>query len=816
MYRPVRLGFLVREGNVDDLVTAAGISTLLYGGIYNPIIPISANTDFAESLLNIFNVDVIYPVAKDEQITQFTDKYPLLRTPHFVSTEIFYEDHITKKNAIMYLDSLNVVNYYWEEEFKHKARRLPADYNRHVIIKWSENHPFKNLFSLAFGYYPSNLNLKDDFESNFLEGLHGNVVEIGDDMVFQLGASAPKSITPILLTSSELKYYDERLYGNGIFVGDENDFTDLCLFWNVRATGTIVEFLPRNHLQKFKGSLRKYLKGLNESQPPTSDNKDRITAYCQSAKYDEVKKLIPKIPSDTPIGVFPSDHEVTWNGFNLRPSNFYFNDAQTLASIDKTNDGYKISFSLPEIPKVNRQNPRIEHQSFITSIGVSTSLGSTGEEDAYPEHTLKPPFIRELNGFYGRSIIGNPFKFRVEEYGIRIITECSEYSLSLSPVSYESIISQIFNLAGLKVEISQPGILTKHILQKLNGVEGGRLLKIAGVRRLFDSLKRDDFITQSAASQIIFRKCSFLETELKAIFKNDYDDLISQYFVFKSETGRFTWKAGINKAIDISDERVKELFMGDFRKFENVFSPYGIGPKLKTGDVFRILLRKEFLRAGLELTCDHCKLRTWLSLREIDDYWVCNYCGGRNQTSLHLSNECHWKYRKSGLFAKDNNQEGAIPVILTLLQFHRRLSFSSYGYSPALKIKGNSVNCEIDLCILQNQNMGFEIGIAECKSEGGEITLDDIQKFKSVHDQLDKIGIRCSLIFSKTADSFRSEEIDLFKKLASEKVKCILFLNKELEPHELYEGYETHELVTKYASTLETMAWNSHKVYLSE
>jgi hypothetical protein len=36
--RPVKIGFLIEEGNIDDLVKIAGINTLLWGGIYNPII----------------------------------------------------------------------------------------------------------------------------------------------------------------------------------------------------------------------------------------------------------------------------------------------------------------------------------------------------------------------------------------------------------------------------------------------------------------------------------------------------------------------------------------------------------------------------------------------------------------------------------------------------------------------------------------------------------------------------------------------------------------------------------------------------------
>jgi hypothetical protein len=92
-YRPVRLGLLVSEESVDDLVSAAGINTLLYGGMYNPIIPISENIEFAERLLEVFNVDVIYPVSKNEQTEAFVKSHPYLHNPNSGLTRASYCAH---------------------------------------------------------------------------------------------------------------------------------------------------------------------------------------------------------------------------------------------------------------------------------------------------------------------------------------------------------------------------------------------------------------------------------------------------------------------------------------------------------------------------------------------------------------------------------------------------------------------------------------------------------------------------------------------------------------------------------------------------
>jgi len=63
---------LVRDDSIDDLVKAAGINTLLWGGIYNPIIPVSTNSKFAEQLMNLFSVDVLFPTSHTKEIDDLT------------------------------------------------------------------------------------------------------------------------------------------------------------------------------------------------------------------------------------------------------------------------------------------------------------------------------------------------------------------------------------------------------------------------------------------------------------------------------------------------------------------------------------------------------------------------------------------------------------------------------------------------------------------------------------------------------------------------------------------------------------------------
>jgi hypothetical protein len=297
-------------------------------------------------------------------------------------------------------------------------------------------------------------------------------------------------------------------------------------------------------------------------------------------------------------------------------------------------------------------------------------------------------------------------------------------------------------------------------LTKLQGLEGARIFKVAGVRKLLDSLRKDTAITRGAATKIIHES--------------------------------------------------------EFDKFEGLHIDQRAWQKLTPGQAFDFLLKKDFLRAGLDLICNHCRLHSWLSLDKLTDIWACEYCGGGNQTSLDLKDRGDWKFRKSGLFAKDNNQEGAIPVVLTLLQLYRRLSNFGFLYAPSLHLSFGSMSCEIDFAVLQYSiSSRIELGIGECKSDGGTISEADVENLNSVRDRFQSLGIDVVPIFSKTSRTFLPEEITRFSELAEQGVDCILFSNRELETYEPYESYKREDLVDQYPFTLQAMAWNSAKIYLT-
>jgi hypothetical protein len=227
-------------------------------------------------------------------------------------------------------------------------------------------------------------------------------------------------------------------------------------------------------------------------------------------------------------------------------------------------------------------------------------------------------------------------------------------------------------------------------------------------------------------------------------------------------------------------------------------------------------LKNEFFRAGLELKCDNCGLESWLSLRQIDDGWTCEYCGHKNMTSLHIRDRGDWKFRKSGLLAKDNNQEGAIPVLLSLLALQRVFTRDNALRLTSVNTTAGVPPCEIDFMFVEHRVSEITWALGEAKAAGGEIDAKDIANMMSVADELKKIGAKVYLIFAKTADRFTDKEIRLFTVAKTEGYSVILLTNKELEPyHPYYDGNDREQLPHRYAHSFDDMARNSDFRHLS-
>jgi hypothetical protein len=767
-YRPIKIGFLVREGSTEDLIKAAGINALLWGGIYNPVIPVSANQAITERLLELFSVDVLFALAHSPETDKVIADHPFLREPHHYGENIFYEDWHTKKKLVAYLDSISIVDFYWEKEFRHAAKDFQSNC---ALVRWNADDPLANLFAVQFGFYPDEYDLLDDFEKAFRTGLKAKELTVPSGG--QLPGMVAGHLTPISLTGIDLTGYGGGWPSeDGIYVGDENDFVDLSSFWNLRAAGIRLRFLSRNHVQRLKEFINAYLKNLDRRKPTPANPWDCIAIYSTEKLQPEIPKILEAFESKKGR-LLCSVERIISGDLSLKPRSFYFGWETALATVEESFGRPVVTMGLPDKKFLDGPRGREERNLAFQSLAVSLNFYT---ESDYPEHTLKPPFLRDLNEFYSREIAFDPWMVRVETGGLALIITASDSSIHLFPLSHQKLIERILALAGITARRSQPGLLAYQIVKNMREfgpLEACRVFKVRGARNLINALKPGDFIDWNAALRIIG----------------------SAHF-----------------------DKFKSLYIESRKKHE-------LGP----ADVLAFLLKKRILRPRLRLwerltrqhkafKCKQCGLESTIPMTAFEGSWSCPFCEHSQYLPEFIGSECRrrdmWKFTKSGLFSKDNNQEGAIPVILSLLTLLRVLHSGQFLYSTSLNLHFEK-SCETDLCILRYHNAReIEIGIGECKSEKGRITSQDVSNLKAAREKLKAIGLRCYLVFTKTADSFYDEEITLFRGLKADHVPFVLFTNREIEPYHPYWEKESENLPVRYPHTLAELARNSEFIYL--
>lgn len=774
-YRPIRIGFLVRKNQVSDLVKAAGLNSLLWGGIYNPIIPIAPNGEdnsLAESLMKLFNPDAFYQVIESEEIQEFVNRYPFIRDPGHYAEKIFYEDWHTKKNNVAYLDVINLIDKYWEKDFRHQEKAYKSNCD---FIKWSQEDPLSTPFSLLFGYFPSEHNLKDNFELAFLNGLKAKqtVIDVGSNLDADLGTA----LFPLRFTGLDLKNYGgSRRDSSGVFFGKKDNFEDLLAFWNLRAAGAVIIYCPIEGIERCAPFIKSFLKWLDELPDAHPNIKDLISIHY-TVSHEEITKIIEDFPTKKPKVLAHHDY-ITWNGLNIKPTFNCFEWQRGNGTVEKSFERYQINLPLPE-KKFLGENSGTRRNTNEQYLAVTIDpYGDFG----YPDHTLKIPNLADLNEFYSREIVFDPWKLRTGEEGLSLLIKISDETETLYPISHQKLIDKLFEYSGIKTSISQAGLLALKIINGMREfmpLEACRIFKIRGIRKLLKSKKVDEIITLNGALRTI---------------GTDHFDKFKSLFIESRDT-----------------KNLKPLEAFNFLIKKRVLKP-------------ELRLLPRLLRKKKDFRCMSCGLSSNILASSFEnDKWICQFCFEEQDLRPLVIKEFRkdkniWYFKKYGLFSKDNNQEGAIPVILSLLTFSRIFSSSEFFFSTSYNLKIESKKFEVDFIIFEHRRgHKMEVAIGEAKDEAGEVNINDVNNLKAAREKLISKGFSCYLVFSKTADSFTSTELDLFKQLKSEEIPFILLTNSELEPyHPYWEGENVDRLPHKYALRMSEMARNSDFLYLQD
>ena len=752
-YRPVRLGWCVRENNWDDLRRAIRLTTTLWGGRFNPIIPVGRNGALAESLVRLFGVDALFPLADDNVLKDFVASFTWLPWPNFEQSLFIGDD-------AAFLDIYHPARHLFEQRLKDNS-----DPTFHLTqFEWNADDPLADLFLSYFGTYPSKDETPRDYDSLVREGLRSQTIKLSPiDEFFELHLRA---YTPLRLTRYVLEWHSAPDHANrGIYVGHVNNFEDITNFWNLRAADIELVFYDKTHGKRLEQMKNAFLEEHNDIFPTEGRRFDHAVALW--ARPEELKDTLPAEIATTPNSkkldyVMCAITLDTWNDKNVKPSRF--NIETPLKSILDTiaDDPPVLSFRLPDPPFF----PEIEfhHQNAVVRLSNISHYAPDSED------TFETPCVAELNPFYGAKLYYSRRAVRVEPEGIGIITSLTTSNLHIHSLLKRDLIFEIFKLCGMTLELSQPGRIASRLIHQMGGIQGCRVFKIPGVRDLIESVGPQEAFTRTNA--------------ICRIGRND------------PVTG-----------------------LPNFGEYENLYVERRDRGPLKPEHAFVFLLKTGVFQVGLSLTCDQCELEFWTPLDELRTDTKCEYCGKHFPITPQLKDR-DWRFRRSGLFGKDNHQEGSIPVVVTLQQLdtihNNGMFITNANINP---INAAIEPCETDFVYLHSPTKWWDrrvaIAIGECKTRGG-ISQDDVRKLGAVADDLDKRGFKTFVLFAKLAP-FTPEDVEICRTAQNRrKDRVIMLSDRELEPYFVFERTEkVLELRSSSAIDLHDLAETTNDVYFN-
>ena len=752
-YRPVRIGWVIPDRDITRFAKAAAWSSCLWGGRFNPIIPID-DSALADQLVKAFTLDLLIPIDATDAVRTFIERFPYL-------THERWREPIFTGRKCEFADIWHVVRRIFRHQDKQAQSAL-------ILPVWDQADPLGPLLSIVFGQYPA----PDEQVADYKAGIR-KAFDVPEKIIPADGA-VPKElldgIPPLALTGYDVtRRRDPTGWLNpGAVLGSASDFDDLALFWNLRAAGATLCFYDQANAARLKPFADGFLDKFRGRAPGVPG---RVNFWMRRPIIPDDSWRPDLDLTDVPVGLCDGRGEFLWNGMSVEPNRpqFSFWHRDVVPSYTESDGKAEASFALPDRP-FDDDDVQSLSQKFVVVVDAQ-QYGADGDL------TFETPFIPEMNEFYGRNFYYDYDAARaqlgsMDKGAVGIITSISTQRLQVRAYQAFDWMTRFFELCKLATERSEPGLRCKRLISQLGGLQDCRVLKIRGVRNLLRKYGVDQSFTRTGA--------------IEAIRNVD------------GTTG-----------------------VVGFEAFKNLHITFPQGVELKPDDVLKYLLGRGVFRTGLEFTCPNCELPSWIHLDDVRTKSTCAYCDHTYDVTPQLKDR-DWRYRRSGIFGRDDDQLGGVPVALTLQQLSASLHENLIMYSTAVNFSSAGADiepCESDFVVVISGARGIsespvQLLFGEAKA-AGPIDESDVRKLGKLASAVPKHLAQSFILFSKT-DTFSTDEVRLAKTLNTQyERRVILWSRDELEPYFLYERSAGKLGQGRYASALTDMANNTHDLWFT-
>ena len=714
--RPTRIGFLVRPSNLPNLRKVFQICSCLWGGMYNPIIPVSRSLPavwrrgpykrpsgyhLARGYIRFFEPDVFVETEPGlAQSVGIADDTATKLYPRVISLDDLVS--VRKDSRPEFAFGLDIFDVY-QELYQSEFRFVP----RHgkFIALFGDRGRHNAYIDATFGGFPEHEALayiqqayKDAFDPTVLK----------HEPSAWLRLVKENGRTPLAFTRHGLEELSNSGWDPTIFVANPTSSLDLIDLWNLRLVRPNV--LPVN--SEWLPALRDYLRDfIAQNHRPLPGNPNGVMIHTtveigNSFSEEEANDLVRSAFTDLP--------DRSW--------------ARKLW-YDHIWDSY--------------DDDHIPRPSPVQIYAKSSQLDLSVAEEGPPSiqfQSLAPDFAAEYGGSHARWV------------NVISLTDFSDQRLALTlPSTAVSSPSYHLYIGGLLLVSREGFVLTQHFKQ-----HRVHLQLLSGTEAVIDWFKRHGIVATASdagrvADQILSSVGGFWGTSL-------FQDKNTLVLLDKMSKSR---RPLGEDAIEEYPDRTASVgeWQGVAKRREN-----GVW---KAETYLDRLVEAGALKLGLSVSCPNCKKKNWYGLDALAEQVSCERClkiFSFPQGSLNFQRS-PWEFRVAGPYSVPDFANGAYATVLALkcMADGEGLDRNSITFSTNLDLKLNGDCLEIDLaCWFQQKNYGFirqdepVFVVGEAKSFAqNSFSEEDVARLKRVGEKMPGTFLVFATLKSELSDTER-------------------------------------------------------------
>ena len=695
--RPIRIGFLVRPSDLSNLRKVFQICSCMWGGMYNPIIPVSrtrpaawrqhhcnrpSGHQLARGYIRFFEPDVFVETETGlAQSVGIADKARRWLHPRVIALDdIVRTGNNQNPEFVFGLDIIDVYKEIYQTEFRFVPRRnsfvaLFHDRSRHGAY-----------VDATFGGFP---------QEEAISHIHQSYEHIFEPTNLKHHPSAWLRIvkehgrTALTFTNHALKSMSYTGWSPTIFVANPTSPIDLLDLWNLRL-------IRRNVLSvnsEWIPDLREYLHDfIDRNHRPLPGNPHGVMGHTEveignSFSKEEALNLVGDTFADLPKHSWSLKlwYDRIWDNNNS-------DHVQHPSPMQIHTESSRLDLAVSE-----GRTPTIQFRSlapdFASDYGSSNArwvnvISLTDRQDQHQFALALPSSSTAFSDYHLR--IGGPLLISRE--GFVLLQQYKHQQEYIELIPRTKAVVEHFKRHGIDATASDSGRVADQILSSIEGFWGVAILQDKKTLQLLDKM-----------SKSVRRRA---------------EGTIEEYAERTASVKE--WQSVVKS-----------------RRENNS------GPK----DYLERLVEAGALKLGLAVPCPNCQKENWYGLVDLAEQVLCERCLNSfcfPQGSLNFKNT-PWKYRVAGPYSVPNYANGSYATVLALNCLVSGTGFSNntITLSTSLDLKVGEKQLEVDFaCWYQRERIGsrrdeplFLVGEAKSFAKNS-FSEEDIHRLKVVGEKM--------------------------------------------------------------------------------